>query len=125
MPFLSEPLQAFLRERLASFEQVEIVLLLRSDPERSWTAPEVAGALRSAPESAAMRLFLLASNGLVQFEAAGVPRYRFAGHDPETSRILGELADACAHNRPGVAEFLGAPPADPIKSFSDAFKLKK
>jgi hypothetical protein len=100
------------------------VLLLLNDPSRSWTAPEVAAVVGTPQESAAMRLFLLASTGLIEFEAAAIPRYRYAASDPETHALVTELAELYAQNRNGVAALLGAPP-DPVRSFADAFKLKK
>lgn len=122
---ISDPLQAFLQQRLASIEQIEIVLLLMGDASRAWTAPEVASALGMPPEAAAMRLFLLASSGLIAFEAAGVPRYRYVASDADTDALLRELAEVYAENRPAVAAVVGAPPPDPIRSFADAFKVKK
>lgn len=118
---LSESLAVFLQQRLASIEQIEIMLLLRGDRTRAWSATDVAGALKMAPEAAAMRLFLLASAGLLSFEPAGVPQYRYVGAEEE---LLTELAGEYETNRAGVAALLGAPP-DPIRSFADAFKLKK
>ncbi len=123
---ITDELVTFLKARLTTADQIEIVLLLLRDPSRSWTASEVSGELRMAPESAAMRLFLLASQGLILFEPSGVPRYRHGGADPTTDRLLRELAATYATNR---AEVLGAidvrSDADPIRSFADAFKLKK
>lgn len=121
---VSESLQAFLQQRLASIEQIEIVLLLRGDRARSWSAPEVAAELAMPPESAAMRLFLLASSGLLLFEPAGVPRYRYAGGDPDTDALIGELAEIYPNNKGAIGAVIGAP-VDPIRSFADAFKLKK
>jgi hypothetical protein len=121
----SEALTTFLQQRLTSVDQVDIVLLLMQDPARAWTAPEVAAAVRTAQESAAMRLFLLASGGLIVFEASGgIPRYRYAGGDPETQALLTELAEIYTADRNAIAILLGAPP-DPLRSFADAFKLKK
>lgn len=121
---VSESLAGFLQQRLASIEQIEIVLLLRGDPARAWSATEVAQALKMPPESAAMRLFLLASSGLLLFEAAGMPKYRYAGSDEATEVLLGELAERYENDRAAVAAAIGAP-ADPIRSFADAFKFKK
>lgn len=120
----SEALRSFLQQRLTSIDQIEIVLLLMRDPSRSWTAPEVAAAVGTPPESAAMRLFLLASSGLLAFEAAGIPRYRYAQPDPATHALLTELAEVYAENRDAIAALLGLPP-DPLRSFADAFKWKK
>jgi hypothetical protein len=84
-------LREFLQQRLTNIDQIEIVLLLRRNPDRSWAATELAAELRSAPESAAMRLFLLASSGLVLFEAAGLPRYRYEPADAALDELLAEL----------------------------------
>lgn len=122
---ISEGLRTFLEQRLSSLEQIEIVLLLRNDRSRSWTAMDVAKALGTAPEAAAMRLFLLASGGLLAFEASGVPRYRYAGVDPATDALLQELGEVFANDRNAVANIVDTGPRDPIRSFADAFKLKK
>ncbi|HEX9986197.1 MAG TPA: hypothetical protein VGF69_23255 [Thermoanaerobaculia bacterium] len=121
---VSERLKTFLEQRLSSLDQIEVVMLLRADPERSWTAPEVAVTLGTAPETAAMRLFLLASGGLIAFEPSSIPRYRYTGADPETNALLQELSEVLADNRDAVMIAVEAP-RDPIRSFSDAFKLKK
>ena len=121
---VSESLRNFLQQRLSSLEQIEIVLLLRSEPGRSWTAPDVAAQLGSAPEAAAMRLFLLASSGLIVFEPAGLPRYRYEAGDPAIDSFLEELAEAYENDRAAVSAVISGPP-DPVKSFADAFKLKK
>ena len=120
---LSENLERFIRERLPSTEQIEIVLLLRADRDRAWSAPEVSQKLGTPPESTAMRLFLLASNGVVTFDGAGgVPKYRY---NPADEALLNELAEVY-ESRPGVVhDLVGAPARDPLRSFADAFKLKK
>lgn len=120
-----EQLERFIRERLPSIEQVEIVLLLRSDPSRSWSALEVAEKLNTPPESTAMRLFLLASNGVLAFESSGVPRYRYAAADASTDELVDQLAQAHQEQRDALYELVGAPKPDPLRSFADAFKLKK
>ena len=121
---ISEDLQALLQQRLTSIDQIEIVLLLRGAQDRSWSATEVAIELKMPPEAAAMRLFLLASGGLLSFEPSAIPRYRYVASDPALDALLGELTAAYAENRQAVASVVGAP-ADPLRSFSDAFKWKK
>ncbi|HEX2123835.1 MAG TPA: hypothetical protein VHL59_19580 [Thermoanaerobaculia bacterium] len=120
----SAALRNFLQQRLTSIDQIEIVLLLMRDPARAWTAPEVAAAVGTPQESAAMRLFLLASGGLLVFEPAGIPKYRYAGGNAGTDAMLSELAELYESDRGAVAALVGAPP-DPLRSFADAFKLKK
>lgn len=124
MGAVSERLKAFLEQRLSSLDQIEVVMLLRAASDRSWTAPEVAVALGTAPETAAMRLFLLASGGLIAFEPSAIPRYRYTSADAETDSMLAELSELLEANRHAVLSALESP-RDPIRSFSDAFKLRK
>lgn len=120
-----EHLQRFIRERLPSLEQIEIVLLLRGDASRAWTALEVSEKLGTPPESTAMRLFLLASNGVLAFESSGVPKYRYAAADQATGTLVDELAQIHEERRDALYELVGAPTRDPLRSFADAFRLKK
>ena len=122
---LSPELERFIRERLPSLEQVEIVLLLRREGTRAWSAPDVSQALGTPPESTAMRLFLLASNGVLGFEGAGIPRYRYAATDAEVRAMVEELAAVYDGNRAALYDIVGGPAQDPIRSFADAFKLKR
>jgi hypothetical protein len=115
---VSEPLRHLVRERLPSLEQIHIVLLLRGDRTRSWSAPEVSERLATPPESTAMRLFLLASNGVIAFEGG---RYRYAA-DAATESLFDELAAAPPD---ALISLVGGQPADPLRSFADAFKWKK
>lgn len=122
---ISETLSQFIRERLPSLEQIEIVLLLRRDPSRAWTAPEVSADLGTPPESTAMRLFLLASNGVIVFDSSsGLPRYRYVASTPE--EVMVELDEVYNDRRDGLLALVGGGSApDPLRSFADAFKLKK
>lgn len=118
---LSAELTRFIRERLPSAEQIEIVLLLRGDAARWWSATEIAEKLGTPPESTAMRLFLLTSNGLLAFEAG---RYRYAA-DAATETLVTELSDAYHASRDAIYGIVGEPARDPLRSFADAFKLKR
>lgn len=71
-----------------------------------------------------MRLFLLASNGILSFEGSGLPRYRYVS-EPTADGLIGELDEVYDQNRDAVFAIVGAPAQDPLRSFADAFKLKK
>lgn len=123
---VSDILERFIRERLPSAEQIEIVLLLRRDATKAWSAPEVSSELGTPPESTAMRLFLLASNGVVVFDGSGgLPRYRYAAADPAVAAMIDEMAIAYDEDRDALLAIVGVQARDPLRSFADAFKLKK
>jgi hypothetical protein len=121
---ISENLSRFIQERLPSLEQIEIVLLLRRDSSKAWTAPEVSQNLGTPPESTAMRLFLLASNGVIVFDgSSGLPRYRYTAGTSEEE--MAELDRVYADDRGALIVLTGGGAPDPLRSFADAFKLKK
>jgi hypothetical protein len=124
---LSDELRTFLSGRLTSADQIDIIVLLLENRDRAWAAPDVAQALQMAPESTAMRLFLLASGGLIAFEPSAVPRYRYAPADETTDRLIHEVTTAYTENRADVLRAIGVsvPAPDPIQSFAEAFKLKR
>ncbi|MDQ3283407.1 MAG: hypothetical protein M3Q69_18565 [Acidobacteriota bacterium] len=120
---ISEPLSRLVRERLPSLEQIEIVLLLSAEP-RGWNAVDVSQRLGTPPESTAMRLFLLASNGVITFDSsAGIPQYRFSP-DAVPAPLLAELEEVHRTDRAALAALVGGP-ADPLRTFADAFRFKK
>ena len=121
---VSAALERMIRERLPSMEQIDIVLLLRSNRERGWTAPDVARQLGAPQESTAMRLFLLASKGIVLFEPAGVPAYRYAGAG-EDEELVSELARIRMQQPEALIGIADGAAPDPMRSFADAFKMKK
>lgn len=125
MSQISASLTEFLQKRVSSAEQIDVLLLLRQGRERSWTASDVAAALGTASESAGMRLFLLASSGLITFEPTATPQYRFAPLGDADEAALDDLAGIWILSREMVVAIVEKRPSDPVRSFADAFKLRK
>ena len=70
MAVVSERLRTFLQQRLASLEQIEVVLLLRSDPSRAWTAPAACALAGSGACAEALVAVLLAGGAWAQLHSA-------------------------------------------------------
>jgi hypothetical protein len=121
---LSPALEQLIRERLPSKEQIDIVLLLRANRERAWTAAEVSRELATPQESTAMRLFLLASNGMVIFDGSGVPSYRY-GAGAEIDVLMQELTEIRAGRPEALSGVVDGAGPDPVRSFADAFRVKR
>lgn len=122
---LPEDVRTFIRERLTSMDDVDVVVLLLKHPAHSWTAAEVAVALASSPEVAGARLFLLAANGLVSCEPGEPPRYRYVVSDDEPDRLLRELADLCEHDRGAVVETLEPRSKTLMRRVADVLRLTR
>jgi hypothetical protein len=86
----------FLETCIDSVEQLRVLLLLHSDPERLWTIGEMTAELRSADGAIVSRL-----NGLYdRFVLTRLPelkeRHKFSPASAEVSKVVTELA---AENR--------------------------
>lgn len=110
MAELSEEVERFIAEHVDALEQLEILLLLRSQRTREFAPAEVTEELRLGPNSAPERLAGLAARGLLR--TRGEPaRFRYAPESAETERIVGELARCYAERRVSVIARIFSPRA--------------
>ena len=125
MSELTTELREFLSSKFSSIEQVDVFVLLLGEPERRWTPQAVADALGIAPPSAGMRLFLLASAGLVASSGEREVSYWYAP-SPALDFAGAVIRDSHRDDRAALAAVLagGAGPA-PADAFADAFRLRK
>jgi hypothetical protein len=122
---ISEPVRAFVDQNIDSAELLETLLLVHSGGEREWTPEQVAQSIYTVPAGATRRLEQLVDMGLVASNGAMNPAYRFA---PSTAALRGQVDDLAAAyktNRVGVINLIYDRAADPLRSFSDAFKLRR
>jgi hypothetical protein len=117
--------QRFLETHIDSIEKLEVLLLLRNHPARMWTASAVAQELRITEMSAAGRLEDLCSRALLGCEGGTPPTYRFAPAASDDSQAVTELASTYAQRRVSVISFIFSKPTDRLKSFANAFRLKR
>ena len=117
--------QRFLETHIESIEKLEVLLLLRNQPSRAWSAASVAQELRIMEASATGRLEDLCARSLVACEGGTPPTYRFAPRLSEDSQAVTELASTYEQRRVSVISFIFSRPTDRLKSFADAFRLKK
>jgi predicted ArsR family transcriptional regulator len=111
------------RDCIDSVEQLEMLLFLRAEAEKDWTADELAGSLYIQAASARNRLESLRDEGLVAASPDKPPRYRYAPKAPGLSSAVDALADAYKVRRVGVINLILEKPMDHIRSFSDAFRF--
>lgn len=101
-----------------SVQQVEILALLRNEPEREWTVAEVSRSLHIAPKSCGAWLDAFAAARLVDRTEAG---YKHATR----SRNADDLVDCYSRRRLAVIDSIYNKPSAAIQSFSDAFRIRK
>jgi hypothetical protein len=124
---IPQVVRAFIAQNIESAELLETLLLVHSAPEREWSPDDVARAIYSVPAAAIRRLEQLVELRLAARAGTGDanPAYRYAPGTAELARQVDALAAAYRANRVAVINLVYATPPDPLRSFADAFKLRK
>lgn len=122
---ISEEVKQFIAERIDSVELLEVLLFLRAKPDREWGAEEISKELRSSTVSIAKRLADLHTRELLFLKETSPPLYRY---NPRTNKLMvavNALARAYEMSRARVIDLIFSKPADKLRHFSDAFRLRK
>lgn len=115
--------RSFVHDHVESVVQVEVLLLLQAEPGRAFCGADVVAALRVEPAWARAQLSELAARGILVEAAPGA--YRFAPRTAEIEAAVAGLARAYADRRVTVIGLIYAKPSEPLRSFADAFRLRK
>lgn len=122
---ISEEVRRFISEYIDSVELLEVLLLLRRDPKREWSADAVSREIRSNPTSVMTRLNNLHSRGLLLMSETPTPLYRYQPKTDELDLAIKGLAQAYTERQARVIDLIFSKPIDMLRHFSDAFKFKK
>jgi hypothetical protein len=122
---LPETVQRLLRDRLKSFEQLEVLLLLHRRADQHWTAAAASLEVRLAEDLVADALAALQKHGLIR--SAGL-EFRY---DPAESRVAAAVEDlviACRNRHAAVMSQMSTNAIERIRSgslraFADSFVL--
>jgi hypothetical protein len=120
-----DEVQRFLAEHISSVAQLEVLLLLRRQREREWTPSEVAKELYTTPEMVADQLGDLQRRGLLSVADGSDPHYRFWPTTPELDGQITRLDAIYRERRVAVITFIYSQPLDKVRTFADAFRLRK
>jgi len=118
-----EVVLSFVRSSIKSAWTLELLLLLRRDRERSWTLEGLVRELRGSVALVSGSLKALGDIGLVVSVENEV--YRYEPRSPELDGLVSALIKLYAMKPITVLRTIFTSPSDKIKSFSDAFLLKR
>jgi hypothetical protein len=123
-PRLTPSLAYFARRHLRSLADLEILLLLWRDPDRWWTAEDVARELQTTVALTRDSLLRL-SGAIVASRRATETEYRLAALHDEQRKAVESLAELHRADRFQLIRLIAAPASTAIQDFADAFDLKK
>jgi hypothetical protein len=122
-------LQRFLFEHVASYEELDVLLLLVRGWERSWSPQSVAKALSSTTDDCRLALADLATSGLLAVdEASG--SYRYAPATDEVARDVETLERTYREQRAAVAMMMSTNAVERVRTsalstFGEAFRVRE
>ncbi len=117
-------MRRLIAEHIDSVEQLEILLLLYQHPERSWSEESVARELRISPMSAGDRLKDMARAAILSKVQGSEGEYRYTP-DAQMGEAVAGLAAAYSERRVTVINLIFSKPVDKIRTFADAFRLRR
>lgn len=121
---IADDVLAFLDRTISSIDQLEILLLVRAQRSKSWTAQQVADELRSNAEAVEERLRMLEAAALVSRAGESPSTFRYEPLPPARDEVIGRLEIAYRDFRFRVIERVFKKP-DGMQSFADAFRFRK
>lgn len=122
MTEINDALRAFVRKHVRSVGELEVLLWLRTHPQRAWTADEIARELRNNRNAATEYLRHFVRTGLAREIDLG--RYQYVADGAMHEQVTA-LADAYAERPVSVVDLIYAEPRDQVQMLADAFKIKK
>lgn len=122
---IPEEVRRFIHEYIDSFDQLEVLLLLRAFPDREWSAEAVSRELRNEPGAAAERLADMSLHGLLCASDGQNRCYQYRPRTPQLARLVDMVADEYAIRRVTIITLIFSKPSKHVLSFADAFKLRK
>jgi hypothetical protein len=119
---LAAELKQFMVQHIESLAQLEVLLYLRDNKDRTIHPREVGGRLALTSDMAPVILADLARRGFI-VQNQGTFQYQPA--IPETARLIDLLADAYRTRRVTVTTQIYSRPLERVKSFANAFRFRK
>jgi hypothetical protein len=125
-PFVSSPLppvvRRLIRRHVRSVGELELLMLLHAERDRSWRVDEICEALGCPRSWAITQLEAMAGAGLLQPDDG---EWRFAAASPELEHATEALQEAYRLHSREVVRFVFATPGHELKAFSDAFRVRR
>ena len=112
----------FIRECIDRLETLDVLLLLQAAPGRTWTVRQLSDELRSSPLAVEDSLGKLLGRGLLA-EQGGA--FVFRPRDTRSEEMTLRLAACYREKRTAVITTIFSKPNEAVRSFAEAFRLKK
>lgn len=122
---LPPEVSALIARHIDSVVRLEVLLYLHGRAPGRETAEAAAKELRVDAVWASGQLEELCARGFANFDESSPRTYQYAPSTAQLASSVEALANAFAQRRVAVIAAIYSQPPDPLRTFSDAFKLRK
>jgi hypothetical protein len=122
---LPDDIRQFITENISSVAKLEVLLFLRARKDEEWAAAALARELYTTPDMTATQLMELHVKGVLAAIESGERAYRYQPRTPELERVINDLATLYQERRVTVISLIYSEPMDKVRTFADAFRLRK
>jgi hypothetical protein len=116
-----QDLQAFIRDAIRSVWALELLLIMKREPERLWTPEDLVRELRASGPLVADNLAIFESIGLVLPQDSA---YRYAPASPVLADLCDRLESLYRQKPVSVINAIAGSARDRLQTLADAFKLR-
>lgn len=117
---LSDDALIFLRHSIKTVWTLEILLILRRDPDRAWNSEDLIRESRSSTLILQEVFENLEQAGLIAMEENG--RFRYRGVSPLPERLVEEIASVQARRPAAITKALLSVSSGKVRTFADGFR---
>ena len=121
---LSNDIKEFIGEHVHSVLELEELLLISQNKDKTWTPAAVGRELHLSVESARVQLDRLSRSLVIPLDRAREDLYCY-NPSVELDHTLSQLATAYATQRVAVLTLILAKPLDKVRLFKEAFRMIK
>ena len=114
----------FVSEYVQSISQLELLLLLHRNAEKSWSVAEATKELYTSVSMTEPLLENLRGIGLVSLLEGSERRYRYAPKSTELDRLVGDLDQLYAERRVTIINSIYSGPWRKLQNVADAFRFR-
>jgi hypothetical protein len=120
-------IKQFISAHIRSVAELEAILMMRNQPDRRWSALEVSQSLYTSAEMAAAQLRELGHRGLLATAPleSGEEGFQYRPAAADSDAKLAALAELYKQRRVSVITAIYSEPMDNVRTFADAFRLRK
>jgi hypothetical protein len=122
---ISPQLKQFVEQHIETVPQLEALLLLRKEPQREWSAADIAKTLYIPPEVAASLLADFVRRGFAILRVPAEATYAYRARDDESDRLIDALRAAYTDRRVAIISLIYSKPLNKVQTFADAFRFGK